>query len=280
MWQGKEYENIFHLPDGGQVLPVCIVRQLLYPISSNEFLDVINAHSDEDIHMCTVCENDFLRYEYVYCGKLRLFYFDEYENFIVHEDFKKPTFKQYTDEQIIELEEFIAWIHRNKEYVISLKGRLIDEYAITAEKPEAQDSARVAKLEEELARAQEENKRLMDENQALRLQLAEKREAGSQGVDATQVEALRKELESTKQALKTATKAPAPQAMGTYWLLLYVLFREQGIDCRTIDFSTSKTRYATDLEKKIHGIGCTLDDKTIRAKMKEVQAYMDKEKNG
>ena len=136
---------------------------------------------------------------------------------------------------------------------------------------EAQDNDRVAELKEQLARAQ-------DEIERLQLQLAEK--SGGQGVDATQVEALQKELESTKQALKTATKAPAPQAMGTYWLLLHVLFLEQGIDCRTIDFSTSKTRYATDLEKKIHGIGCTLDDKTIRAKMKEVQAYMDKEKNG
>lgn len=133
--------------------------------------------------------------------------------------------------------------------------------------------ARVAKLEEE-------NQDLRDEIERLKLQLAEKATAQGQGVDATQMEELQKELKALKEALKTATKAPAPQAMGTYWLLLHVLFLEQGIDCRTIDFSTSKTRYATDLEKKIHGIGCTLDDKTIRAKMKEVQAYMDKEKNG
>lgn len=166
MWQGKEYKNIFHLPDGGQVLPVCIVRQLLYPISSNEFLDVINAHSNENIHMCTVCENDFLRYEYAYIEKFRFFYFDEYGNFIINEDFKRPTFKQYTDEQIIELEDFISWIHRNKEYVISLKGRLIDEYASTVEESEEYDQG--------------------------------------QGVDAEQTLALRKELEDTKAKLQDA----------------------------------------------------------------------------
>ncbi len=124
--------------------------------------------------------------------------------------------------------------------------------------------------------------KISKEREITRLQeeLARKDAALGQGVDAAQVEELQKELENTKKALNAATKAPAPQAMGTYWLLLHILFLEQGIDCRTIDFSANKTRYATDLEKKIHGIGCTLDDKTIRAKMKEVQAYMDKEKNG
>ena len=62
---------------------------------------------------------------------------------------------------------------------------------------EAQDNARVAKLEEE-------NQRLRDENQGLRLQLAKKNVAQGQGVDAEQAEALRKELEDTRVKLQDA----------------------------------------------------------------------------
>ena len=141
-----------------------------------------------------------------------------------------------------------------------------------------QAQARVAELEQQLAEAQGEIASLKEERAGHTAQ--DQSMASSQAeLERAAHARTREELDATKAKLKDALKAPSPQARGTYWLLLHVLFLKCGIDCRAIE-TGSRNSYATDLETAVHETGYTLDEKTIRAKMKEVQSYLDMLKNG
>lgn len=100
---------------------------------------------------------------------------------------------------------------------------------------EAQDNARVAKLEEE-------NQDLRDEIERLKLQLAEKATAQGQGVDATQVEELQKELEAKKATLQDALE-------GHGLCSLVIRERQAGKTDQEIDSELERLQVTRDIHR-------------------------------
>lgn len=62
IWQGKKYSNIFDLPYAG-LIPFHVIKQLLFPISCQSFVDLLNEPSTSSLHIITVYEEMFRKHE-------------------------------------------------------------------------------------------------------------------------------------------------------------------------------------------------------------------------
>lgn len=161
-WLGEEYQNIFDLPYCG-LLPFHVFKQLLSPISSQSFVDLLNTPSASSLHVITVYEEIFRRYEkkhpnMPFFSKSEIF---EKNSYNVMPDTYIELDNGDTYPFLMEIEDFIAWSKRNLAFISELKSLELtyqekNHIHDDLESKNKQLKARIAELETELAACREQ----------------------------------------------------------------------------------------------------------------------------
>lgn len=167
-WLGKSYKNIDALLREIHVIPFHVARQLLAPMTWQEFIDILNIPSTDKRHLVTEAEEDFRDYEKTHPG-VPFFRKREIVDSYLHEH--TPERHEYMERFFnIEYDEWLRWIERNPDMlpesrlsqgpvfvtveearsVISKYQQMLSQYdtALSHEKAENEAlKARIAKLE-------------------------------------------------------------------------------------------------------------------------------------
>ena len=120
-----------------------------------------------------------------------------------------------------------------------------------------------------LASAQGEIKGLRDEIERLQ-PLAEKSAAQCQGVDAE-----KDAHAKMREELAKDQEEPGPRTTKTYLTLLDALFQKIGVDCKNVR-EGGKNKETGIVRNALHLGGRHLEDNTIRAKIREVQDFIER----
>lgn len=120
-WHSKTYKDIFHFIDStlGDI-PFHVARQLLYPLSTQRFVDLLNTPTSSKLHIITNCEESFRLHEIK--TKLKIPFFTKKDIFnTVHNEYDADI------DYSISFEDFEYWVKTNIDYVKILKGVDDDE---------------------------------------------------------------------------------------------------------------------------------------------------------
>ena len=154
MWLGKEYRNILELPCIG-IIPFCVFKQLLYPISTQSFVDLLNEPSTSNLHIITDCEERFREHERIKSTP----YYSKYQisdNLTLIEDYI-PLDDGCPYSYFIEFEDFLVWSNRNLDFIYKLKSINGTSSKLIEPVPDNEQlKARITELETELAAVREQ----------------------------------------------------------------------------------------------------------------------------
>ena len=181
---GKDYKNIFALMDDGiEVIPFHVARQLLAPITWQEFIDLLNIPSTDGKHLVTEAEEDFRDHERQSPG-VPFFRKREIADSYVSEISTER--REYMDRFFnIEFDEFDRWVANNPDM---LPESRVSKEPVFVKIEEVRTVISI--YQQRLAKAEAALDHSATENEKLKTRIAELEKASQNGAESEEIASL------------------------------------------------------------------------------------------